>query len=154
MLGPGRRLGTANPTLAAQTENALWDVVGAADRPAAVAAAGRQAQADVQTAATVVGDATISRATVIADAGVIVFREGLDAVLILAVITASFTGARRRLRRPVLIGGLVGLLATVITYLLAETIVVARPPQPPPQDARARGSARLRVGSGPRVRVA
>jgi high-affinity iron transporter len=125
MLGPGRRLGTANSTLAAQTEDALWNVVGAADRPSALAGAGRQAQADVQIAATVLGDATISRATVIADAGVIVFREGLEAVLILAAITASFTGARRRLRRPVLIGGLVGLLATVITYLLAETIVAA-----------------------------
>ena len=93
--------------------------------PAVLAGARRLPKANVQTAATVLGDAPISRTTVIADAGVIVFREGLEAVLILAAITASFTGARRRLRRPVLVGGLVGLLATVVTYLLAETIVAA-----------------------------
>jgi high-affinity iron transporter len=125
VLGPGRRLSTANPTLAAQTEDALWKVVTSTNRSADFAAARRKAQADVQTAATVLGDAKIGRTTVIADAGVIVFREGLEAVLILAAITASFTGARRRLRRPVLIGGLVGLLATGVTYLLAETIVAA-----------------------------
>ena len=124
-LGPGRRLSSAAPALAAQTEDALWNVIESTDRPASLAGARRAAQAGVQTAATVLGDAAISRTTVIADAGVIVFREGLEAVLILAAITASFTGARRRLRRPVLIGGLVGLLATVVTYLLAETIVAA-----------------------------
>ena len=124
-LGPGRRLSSDAPALEAQTEDSLWRVVGSADRPAILAGARRAAEANVQTAATVLGDAPISRTTVIADAGVIVFREGLEAVLILAAITASFTGARRRLRRPVLIGGLVGLLATVVTYLLAETIVAA-----------------------------
>jgi high-affinity iron transporter len=125
MLGLSPRLTSANPTLAAQTEAALWEVVRSTDRPAILSRVRATAQAHVQTAATVLGDATISRATVIADAGVIVFREGLEAVLILAAITASLTGARRRLRRPVLIGGLVGLLATVVTYLLAETIVAA-----------------------------
>ena len=61
----------------------------------------------------------------VADAGVIVFREGLEAVLILAAITASFTGARRRLRRPVLLGAVAGLLATAVTYVLAQQIVQA-----------------------------
>ena len=56
--------------------------------------------------ATALGDVTVSRETVVADAAVIVFREGLEAVLILAAITASFTGVRRCLpaagadRRP------------------------------------------------------
>ena len=49
---------------------------------------------------------TVSRATVVTDAAILVFREGLEAVLILAAITASFVGARRTLRRPVLLGGL------------------------------------------------
>jgi high-affinity iron transporter len=56
---------------------------------------------------------------------VIVFREGLEAVLILAAITASFVGERRRLRRPVLIGALLGLGASAITYLLAQVLVDA-----------------------------
>jgi high-affinity iron transporter len=76
-------------------------------------------------AATALGDVTVSRTTVVINAGVIVFREGLEAVLILAAITASFTGARRVWRRPVLIGGLLGLLATAVTYLLAQTIIDA-----------------------------
>jgi high-affinity iron transporter len=124
-LGPGRRLATGNLALATQAADALWSVVVAADRPEVIDGRLDAAQTDVQTVATALGDSTVSRATVVADAGVIVFREGLEAVLILAAITASFTGARRRLRRPVLIGGVVGLLATVVTYLLAQTIVAA-----------------------------
>ena len=46
-------------------------------------------------------------------------------MLILAAITASFTGARRRMRRPVLIGALLGLLATAATYAVAQTIIDA-----------------------------
>lgn len=91
----------------------------------------------VQTAATAPGEVTVSRATVVADAGVIVFREGLEAVLILAAITASFTGARRRLRRPVLMGALCGLLATAATYAIAQTLVDAL------------GDGGLRLGSSP-----
>ena len=34
----------------------------------------------------------------------IVFREGLEAVLILAVLTAGMVGVQRRLRRPMFIG--------------------------------------------------
>ena len=39
------------------------------------------------------GDVTVSHATVVTDAAILVFREGLEAVLILAAITASFVGA-------------------------------------------------------------
>ncbi len=59
----------------------------------------------------------------VADAAIIVFREGLEAVLILAAITASFVGARRRLRRPVLLGGLAGIAATAVTWGLAQLLV-------------------------------
>ncbi len=121
------RLRTVNSALSAQTDAALWRVVTAASSPegADVGRARTDAVTTLQTAATALGDVTVSRATVIADAGVIVFREGLEAVLILAAITASFSGARRRLRRPVLIGGLLGLVATAITYVLAQTILSA-----------------------------
>jgi hypothetical protein len=124
-LGLARRLQPTNGTLASQAGADLWAVVEAAGRPADIVGARNSAEEDTETVATALGDTTVSRATVVADAGVIVFREGLEAVLILAAITASFTGARRRLRRRVLIGGLVGLLATVATYALAQTIVAA-----------------------------
>jgi high-affinity iron transporter len=124
-LGPQRRLKAVNPTLGADVENDLLAVLAAARHGQSIGHARDVAESELQTAATALGDVTVSRATVVADAGVIVFREGLEAVLILAAITASFTGARRRLRRPVLIGGLVGLLATAITYLLASALVAA-----------------------------
>jgi FTR1 family protein len=69
------------------------------------------------------GDVRISRATVVTDAAILVFREGLEAVLILAAITASFTGARRALRRPVLIGGLAGIGATALTWAVAQLLI-------------------------------
>jgi high-affinity iron transporter len=59
----------------------------------------------------------------VTDAAIIVFREGLEAVLILAAITASFTGARRALRRPVLIGGVAGIGATALTWVVAQLLI-------------------------------
>ncbi|HTA35598.1 MAG TPA: FTR1 family protein [Solirubrobacteraceae bacterium] len=67
--------------------------------------------------------AAVSKGRFVSEAAVIVFREGLEAVLILAAITASFTGERRRLRRPVLLGALLGLVATAITYVLAQALL-------------------------------
>jgi len=124
-LGPESRLRNVNGALASQTDASLWHVITSAESGGGLDHARAVAEADLETAATALGDATFSRATVIADAGVIVFREGLEAVLILAAITASFTGARRALRRPVLIGGLLGLVATAVTYALAQTILDA-----------------------------
>jgi high-affinity iron transporter len=124
-LGPENRLKSVNRSLATQTDEALWNTVEAAGANGSFGHARNVAQSDLQTAATALGDVTVSRATVVANAGVIVFREGLEAVLILAAITASFTGARRKWRRPVLIGGLLGLLATAVTYVLAQTIIDA-----------------------------
>jgi high-affinity iron transporter len=120
------RLRTANSALSAQTDAAMWRMVTTFSSPTGdLGRARNEAETNLQTAASALGDTQVSRATVIADAGVIVFREGLEAVLILAAITASFTGARRRLRRPVLVGGLLGLLATAVTYVLAQTLLTA-----------------------------
>ena len=43
--------------------------------------------------------------------------------MILAAITASFVGARRRMRRPVMVGAALGLLVTMITWVLAQTLL-------------------------------
>jgi high-affinity iron transporter len=53
------------------------------------------------------------------DSGVLVFREGLETILVLAAITASFLGANRAYRKPVAVGGGVALLAAVGTWFLA-----------------------------------
>jgi high-affinity iron transporter len=124
-LGPEPRLQHVNGSLARQTDAALWSAVTATGGDGSFGHARNVAESDLQTAATALGDVTVSRETVVANAAVIVFREGLEAVLILAAITASFTGARRAFRRPVLIGALLGLLATAVTYVLAQTIIDA-----------------------------
>ncbi len=62
-------------------------------------------------------------ATAVTNAAVIVFREGLEAVLILAAVMASLTGAARSQRRPMLFGALLALLASVVTFILARTVL-------------------------------
>src|SRR5579862_8425406 len=55
--------------------------------------------------------------------GVLVFREGLECVLVLAAITASMTGPRREYRRSVAVGVGIGFLATLVTWSLAVRIL-------------------------------
>ena len=57
------------------------------------------------------------------DIGVLVFREGLECILVLAAITASMTGARQSHRRPVALGSGIAFGATLITWLIAVRIV-------------------------------
>lgn len=63
------------------------------------------------------------RAVAVLDIGVLVFREGLECVLVLSAITASMTGNRRFLRRPVAAGAAVAFVATIITWFIAVGIV-------------------------------
>jgi high-affinity iron transporter len=57
------------------------------------------------------------------DIGVLVFREGLECILVLAAITASMTGRDQTHRRPVAIGAAMGFVATLVTWFIAIEIV-------------------------------
>jgi high-affinity iron transporter len=57
------------------------------------------------------------------DIGVLVFREGLECILVLAAITASMTGTKRGHRRPVALGATFAFVATLITWFIAVRIV-------------------------------
>ena len=57
------------------------------------------------------------------DIGILVFREGLECILVLAAITASMTGAKQAHRRPVAAGAGIAFGATLITWLIAVRIV-------------------------------
>ena len=57
------------------------------------------------------------------DIGVLVFREGLECILVLAAITASMTGAKRMHRRPIALGAGIAFVATLITWVIAVRIV-------------------------------
>jgi len=70
-----------------------------------------------------IGSGPANTTTVITNTAVIIFREGLEAVLILAVLTASMVGAQRRMRRPLFAGALVALAASAVTWVIAQTIL-------------------------------
>jgi high-affinity iron transporter len=57
------------------------------------------------------------------DIGILVFREGLECILVLAAITASMTGSDQAHRRPVAIGAGMAFVATLITWFIAIEIV-------------------------------
>ena len=57
------------------------------------------------------------------DIGVLVFREGLECVLVLAAITASMTASNQAHRGPVAIGAGVAFLATLVTWFIGTEIV-------------------------------
>src|SRR6266403_3357542 len=57
------------------------------------------------------------------DIGILVFREGLECILVWAAITASMTGAKRDHRRPIALGAGLAFGASVITWFVAVRIV-------------------------------
>src|SRR5205814_1160400 len=57
------------------------------------------------------------------DIGVLVFREGLECILVLAAVTASMTGPRQIYRRPVMSGAAIAFLATLGTWFIAVSIM-------------------------------
>jgi high-affinity iron transporter len=65
----------------------------------------------------------MSRTSAVIDSAILVFREGLETILVLAAVLASFLGANKVYRRPVAAGGAVGLLATVVTWFVAVWVI-------------------------------
>ncbi|HEY7076413.1 MAG TPA: FTR1 family protein, partial [Solirubrobacteraceae bacterium] len=130
--GPERRLKAFDPGLALTIEGMIW--YGASGQPGLakliadraplreIRPARQALDTSLGDAAATLGDST-GKATVVTNSAILVFREGLEAVLILAAITASFVGARRRLRRPVLWGAMLGLLASIVTWVIASTLI-------------------------------
>ncbi|QEC46208.1 iron permease [Baekduia soli] len=76
-----------------------------------------------------------SRGTVVFNAAMIVFREGLEAVLIFAAVTASFVGANAGRKRPVIVGAAVSFGATIVTWFLVQALLDAASPLGPKLEA-------------------
>jgi high-affinity iron transporter len=64
-----------------------------------------------------------SAGVAVLDIGVLVFREGLECILVLSAITASMMGSNRSQRRPIAVGAGIGFVATVITWFIAVGII-------------------------------
>ena len=112
--GPEQRLRGLAPELFISVEGLFWygegDHAGLAqlitrksapEEVKATRAALDEALADAEAA---VGSGPQSTFSVVTNTAIIVFREGLEAVLILAALTAGMVGAQRRFRRPLLLG--------------------------------------------------
>ncbi len=65
----------------------------------------------------------LTHTTVVLNSAILVFREGLETILVLAAITASFLGGNRVYRRPVAAGGAAALAAGVATWVFVVWLI-------------------------------
>jgi high-affinity iron transporter len=132
-LGPEQRLRGLAPSLFREIEGYFWYGEGGVDglvqlvkRKATSAeiaetrAALDEALGEAQAR---IGAGAGSRVSVVTNSAIIVFREGLEAVLILAALMASMVGAQRKYRRPLMGGVLLALVASVLTWVVAQTVL-------------------------------
>ncbi len=130
--GPELKLKAFNPQLALELEALFWYGAdghrGLAELVADHASVGEVRDTRVPLdeklgdAQSTLGEGT-SATTAIVNSALIVFREGLEGILILAAITASLTGARRRLRRPILRGALIALPASIALFVASLSLL-------------------------------
>jgi high-affinity iron transporter len=69
--------------------------------------------------------AHLSHFAVVLDSGILVLREGLETILVLAVLTASMRGANSSYRKPLGMGAGLALAASVVTWFIAIAITNA-----------------------------
>lgn len=65
----------------------------------------------------------LSHGTVVFDAAILVLREGLEAILVLAAIVAGLRGTNEAMRRPVAVGAGISVLASVATWFAAVWVL-------------------------------
>jgi high-affinity iron transporter len=132
-LGPEQRLRGLAPSIFQGVESLFWYGTGDQDglvrllkrkapttELAATRAALDEALADAEQR---IGSGPGSRVSIVANSAIIVFREGLEGVLILAALMASMVGPQRRYRRPLLVGVVLALVASALTWIVAQTVL-------------------------------
>lgn len=70
-------------------------------------------------------DPNLSRGAVVLNTGLLVFREGLEAILVMAALTASLIGSNGNYRRPIAAGAGVAFLASIATWFIAIAVLDA-----------------------------
>jgi high-affinity iron transporter len=65
----------------------------------------------------------LSHTTVVINSAILVLREGLETILVLAAVTASFLGGNRVYRRPVVAGGTAAIGAGVATWFFVVWLI-------------------------------
>ncbi len=126
--GPERFLNSLDPQLVAEVEGLIW--YGARDRQGLAELIANDGSAREIRETRLVLDEALEEArdltgegasgiTVITNAALIVFREGLEAILIIAAIMASMVGGNRRLRKPIARGALLALPASALLFVVS-----------------------------------
>jgi high-affinity iron transporter len=68
-------------------------------------------------------DMRLSPTSVVINSAILVFREGLECILVVAAVTASLRGGNRDFRRPVATGGALALVAGVGTWFAVVWLI-------------------------------
>ena len=130
--GPERFLNSIDPQLVAEVEGLVWYGARGNEGLAELIAndgSGRDVRDTRLTLDEALGEARqatgegASGITVVTNAALIVFREGLEAILIIAAITASMIGANRGLRKPILRGALLALPASAMLFVISVLVL-------------------------------
>lgn len=131
--GPEQRLRGLASDLFVRVEGLFWyggdglpglaQLVKRKASTAEVAGTRKALDAALADAEAAVGAGPTSTFAVVSNTAVIVFREGLEAVLILAALMAGMVGAQARLRRPLLLGAGAALVASAATWAIAQTVL-------------------------------
>lgn len=131
--GPEPRLLGFAPPLVARIDGLFWQGYGGQTglaqaialqaSPAKIAAIRADLDIALNEAQLTLGDLPSAPGAIITNAAIIVFREGLESVVILAALMASMVGAMARHRRPMVLGVFLSLLATAVTWWLAQQVL-------------------------------
>jgi high-affinity iron transporter len=133
--GPEPRLLAFAPDMVARIDGLFWhgyagqmglaEALAAKASPEEIRAIRLALDQSLAEAQRILGDGPTAPLAVIGNAAVIVFREGLEAVVIIAALLASLAGAYHAYRRPMLIGALAAFAATIATGWLAQRILLS-----------------------------
>ncbi|HEX6039349.1 MAG TPA: FTR1 family protein, partial [Longimicrobium sp.] len=65
----------------------------------------------------------ISQSAAVMNTGIVVFREGLEAILVLAALTASMVRKRQDFWRPIALGAAISFAASVATWFIVVALI-------------------------------
>lgn len=132
--GPEPRLLAFAPNMVARIDGIFWhghneqeglaQAIATKSSPEEIAAIRESLDEALAEGRRILGDGPTAPGAVIMNAAVIVFREGLEAVIIIAALLASLVRSYQAYRRPMIIGAVLAFIATAITWVIAHQILM------------------------------
>ncbi|QPC84472.1 FTR1 family protein [Phototrophicus methaneseepsis] len=130
--GPEQRLMAFSPDLAVNIDALFWHGDGDASGLARIIAAQgsteefrvvrQELSASLDEAQIILG-ATSEPLTIILNSAIIVFREGLEAVVIIAALSAGMVRDNKKYRRPLFAGAVIAFIVTGLTWVVADAFL-------------------------------